>query len=283
MISTIVPTFDRAALLRRALSSVQSQSLRSDEVIVVDDGSSDGTRELVASEFPTVRYLFQDNLGVSAARNRGARAAAGEWLAFLDSDDEWLPPKLERQLQALAAEPEARICHTDEIWIRDGRRVNQGRRHAKPSGWVFRRCLPLCAISPSAVVIHRSLFEALGGFDETLPACEDYDLWLRLSAGHPVLLVDEPLVVKYGGHDDQLSRTVWGLDRFRVRALEKILASGRLGAGDRRAALETAVAKSRVFAAGAAKRGRGAEAAEYRRRAQGWAAELEHESAVGSP
>ncbi len=289
MISAVVPTRDRAELVARALASIEVQSRPADEVIVVDDGSTDGTRERIAAGFPAVRYLRQEPRGVSAARNRGIEAARGDWLAFLDSDDEWLPTKLERQLAALEAVAETggayRVCHTDEIWIRHGRRVNAGARHAKTGGWMFRDCLPLCAISPSSALIHRSVLEEVGGFDESLPACEDYDLWLRISARHPVLLVDEPLVVKHGGHADQLSRTVWGLDRFRIRALEKILESGDLAAADRQAALATLLGKTALFAAGAAKRGRTGEASRYEQLAARWRAELPEAamSAVAGP
>ncbi len=249
-------------------------------MIVVDDGSTDGTAERLAAEFPSVRCLRQQRRGVSAARNRGVAAARGDWLAFLDSDDEWLPAKLERQLAALERAKDRRICHTDEVWIRDGRRVNPGRRHAKAGGRIFRQCLELCAISPSSVVLHRSLFEEVGGFDEELPACEDYDLWLRITAHHPVLLVDEPLVVKHGGHADQLSRSIWGLDRFRIRALEGVLSADTLTAGDRDAAAEVLVEKCVIFADGAAKRGRHAEAEAYRRKAAAWSADVDLAGAV---
>ncbi|MCZ6795807.1 MAG: glycosyltransferase [Planctomycetota bacterium] len=263
LVTTIIPTYNRAELLPRALRSVVGQSRPPDEVIVVDDGSTDGTRRLVEEEFPDVAYVYQENRGVSAARNRGIADARGEWIALLDSDDEWLPRKLEKQLQALGEEPRYRICHTDEIWIRRGRRVNPREKHAKAGGDVFERCLPLCAISPSSVLIHRDLFVELGVFDECLPVCEDYDLWLRLSAAHPVLYVDEPLIVKYGGHDDQLSRRHWGMDRFRIRALEKIVRSGRLDRRQLRAALDALLEKTDIFLGGARKRGKEDEVAAY--------------------
>ena len=264
-LTAIIPTRDRATLVGRAISSVLAQSRPPAEVIVVDDGSTDATEEVVRG-FAGVRYLSVAPRGVSAARNHGIAAATGEWLAFLDSDDEWLPDKLEAQLAALAAAPEHRICHSDEIWIRNGRRVNPRQRHAKRGGWIFRHCLPLCAISPSSVVIHRSVFDRVGLFDEELPACEDYDLWLRITALYPVLYVDRPLIRKYGGHDDQLSRTVEALDRYRIRALEKVLASGVLGSEDRRAAEETLAQKGRIYLQGMIKRGRDDEAAELRTR-----------------
>ncbi len=261
--SVIIPTFDRSRLLARALRSVLAQTLPPREIIVVDDGSTDDTQQQVAAEFPQVSYFFQQNLGVSAARNRGLAEASSDWIAFLDSDDEWLPTKLERQMAALAVEPTLRLCHTDEIWIRGGRRVNPRRRHAKPGGWVFRHCLPLCALSPSSVVIHRSVFEEVGNFDEALPACEDYDLWLRITARMPVLLVEEALVMKYGGHEDQLSRRFPAMDRFRIEALEKILRWPDLAAEDRAAAQITLREKMEIYLGGLRKRGRGEEVALY--------------------
>ena len=262
-VSAIVPTYNRASLLRRALTSVFAQIRPAEEVIVVDDGSTDETAEMVRTEFPEARYFAQPNRGVSAARNLGISKANGDWLALLDSDDEWAPEKLARQLEELAASPEHRICHTDEIWIRRGRRVNPKRRHAKSGGWIFERCLPLCAISPSSVLLHRSVLEQVGGFDESLPACEDYDLWLRACSRYPLLYVHEYLVIKHGGRADQLSARVAGLDRYRIRALEKILATGELDDGQRRAAERTLAEKARIWAAGARRRGRTDEAERY--------------------
>jgi glycosyltransferase involved in cell wall biosynthesis len=259
-VSVVIPTFDRGPLLARALRSVMEQSRPADEVIVVDDGSTDGTPELVAREFPEVEYLRQSNRGVSAARNLGIRAARGSWIALLDSDDEWLPGKLERQLAALEESPGELLCHCDEIWVRSGVRVNPRARHEKRGGRIFRDCLALCVISPSAAVIHRSVFDEIGLFDEELPACEDYDLWLRLCARFPVLYVSEPLLVKHGGRPDQLSASIPALDRYRVHALAKILGSGVLSDEDAAAARRTLERKARIFAAGARKRGRDEEA-----------------------
>ncbi len=259
-ISVVIPTFNRAAVLGRALSSVLGQSEPPAQVWVVDDGSTDGTRELLEREFPSVRVLGQENRGVSAARNLGLAHCSSPWIAFLDSDDTWHERKLERQMAALGEAPEHRVCHTEEIWIRNGRRVNPRRRHAKAGGWMFRDCLPLCAISPSAVLIHRSVFEEVGTFDESLPACEDYDLWLRITSRWPVLLVDEALVTKYGGHEDQLSRQIPALDRYRIQALGKILGSGILDPTDRTAAEATLRRKIGIYTGGLRKRGRHTEA-----------------------
>jgi GT2 family glycosyltransferase len=254
-VSVVIPTYNRCDLVVRALASVAGQSRPVDQVIVVDDGSTDGTAEKIEAEFQGIEVHTQENRGVSSARNRGIRAARGEWIAFLDSDDEWHPAKLERQLDVLATS-RYRVCHCEEIWIRGGRRVNPGQRHAKPDGWIYRSCLPLCAISPSAVIIHRTVFETIGLFDESLPVCEDYDLWLRISARYPVELVDEALVTKYGGHTDQLSTSMWGMDRFRVRSLERAWRRLPLTAGDRIATLEILLAKLEILVGGARKRQR---------------------------
>ena len=273
-ISVVIPTFDRASVLPRALDSVVRQTRSPAEVIVVDDGSTDDTADLVERRFPSVRLLRQVNRGVSAARNRGIEASESEWIALLDSDDEWWPRKLERQMSALKERPELRVCHTDEIWIRHGRRVNQRRIHAKHGGWIFEHCLPRCAMSPSSIVIHRSVFDEVGMFDEELPACEDYDLWLRICSRYPVLCVDEPLVVKHGGHEDQLSRQVWGLDRFRIRALEKVIDSGHLSEADWQASVAMLLEKTEIYLEGARRRGRLEEAAQYERRLQHWRCQL---------
>jgi len=254
-ISVIIPTFNRIQTLPRALDSVLAQTMPAAEVIVVDDGSSDGTADLIASRYSSVICLRQENQGVSAARNAGIRRANSEWIALLDSDDAWQPNKLQRQLETLQQTADNfYLCHSDEIWIRRGRRVNAKQRHKKYGGWIYAKCLPLCSISPSAVIIHRSLFDRLGYFDESFPACEDYDFWLRVCARYPVLYVDEPLTIKYGGHSDQLSRRYWGMDRFRVDALEKALRDPCLCEKDRRETLEILVAKLGVLESGARKR-----------------------------
>jgi GT2 family glycosyltransferase len=263
-ISVIIPTHNRAATLPRALDSVLAQTLRPHEIIVVDDGSDDDSARLLTGEYPEVKYLKQPNQGVSSARNLGISQARGEWIALLDSDDAWLPEKLACQVQALKENPNLRICHTEEIWIRNGVRVNQMRKHAKQGGHIFQRCLPLCVISPSSVLLQRSLFERYGLFDTELPACEDYDLWLRLCAHEEVLFIEQPLIVKYGGHEDQLSRRHWGMDRFRVQSLEKLLHTTELSARDRQAALATLIEKAGIIAQGAEKRDQLSRAKYYR-------------------
>ena len=252
-VSVVIPTYNRADFVREAIISVQQQDYPDIETVVVDDGSRDDTRAVVSGFGPAVQYLWQENRGVSAARNRGVAASTGDLIAFLDSDDLWLPPKVSAQVACFRTRPDMQACHTDEIWIRRGVRVNERRVHRKQGGWQFLASLPRCLISPSAIMLRRTLWDRLGGFDETLPACEDYDLWLRLTAVVPVGFLPARLVIKRGGHADQLSRQTAVLDGYRIRALEKALAMP-LSAAHRRAVLEQLVAKCGIVAQGARKR-----------------------------
>jgi len=254
-ISVVIPSFNRRHTLARALQSVCEQSSPVDEIILVDDGSTDDSQAMVAARFPQVRVIRQPNRGVSAARNRGIAAARGDWIALLDSDDCWLEHKIERVRAACAEAPGQVLIHSDEIWIRRGTRVNPMHKHRKSGGWIFRQCLPLCAISPSAAVIRKSTLQECGGFDESLPACEDYDLWLRLCHRYPVHYIDAALIVKYGGHDDQLSRRFKAMDRFRVRALHGLLQRATLQPDDYRAAAAELRGRLDILLRGARKHG----------------------------
>jgi len=226
--SVIIPTYNRRDAVRRAVGSVLSQTMKDYEIIVIDDGSTDGTEESLGEFGGSIRCISQEHAGVSAARNRGISASHGEHLVFLDSDDLWLPDKLFEQQRYILGNPRTRIHQTDEIWIRNGRRVNPKNRHRKREGFIFKESLELCLISPSAVAMERGLFDEYGLFDENLPACEDYDLWLRITAREFVGLLERHLVIRHGGHADQLSSRYWGMDRYRVFAIIKLLASGSL-------------------------------------------------------
>ncbi len=260
MVSVIIPTFNRSRLVAEAVASALAQEAVTFEVIVVDDGSEDDTPAVLTSLGVAVRPVFQAHAGVSAARNTGIRMARGEWLAFLDSDDLWLPQKLQKQLDFFRTHPHYKICQTEETWIRHGCRLNPKGYHRKPQGYCFPRLLERCLVSPSAVVIHRSLFEEVGFFDESLPACEDYDLWLRIGCRHPIGLVEEPLTVKRGGHPDQLSSTVPALDRYRILALTKLLRVQPLTVHQQDQALRVLGRICRIYSAGCRKRGRQDEA-----------------------
>lgn len=260
----IIPAHNRAEVLGRAIASVLGQTWADFELIVVDDGSTDATPRVLAEfDDPRLTGMHQENKGVSSARNRGIAASGGRLIALLDSDDHWMPDKLEKQVRFMAESGFA-ICQTDEIWIRNGVRVNPRFKHAKPAGWFLDRSLDLCLISPSCVMFTRSLWDELGPFDESLPACEDYSLWLRVGARHPVGLVPEPLVFKTGGHADQLSRRIIGLDLYRVYAMIDLLRNMALD-GAQRTMVEAALRERvRLYAQGCIKHGKDEEAVRVR-------------------
>ena len=253
-VSVVIPTHNRATTICRAISSVLIQTRPPEEIIVVDDGSEDDTRQVVESCFRgKVKYIYQASGGVSSARNAGIKQAKGDWIAFLDSDDEWKPEKLQSQFAALARKPGYDFCHTNEIWIRNGRRVNEMLKHKKSGGFIFEKCLPLCVISPSSALIKKSVFDEIGLFDEELPVCEDYDFWLRYCCSKPVLYIEEPLLLKYGGHADQLSRKYYGMDRYRLKALLNLMSKQNLAESQRTAALNIFHKKMGILIAGARK------------------------------
>ena len=263
LVSVIIPSFNRAYLLERAINSVLGQTFTDFELIVVDDGSTDSTRELLSQFRDRLLPLFQEHCGVSAARNAGVKRSSGELLAFLDSDDEWLPDKLLRQVRMYDAKDALFICHTDEIWIRDDKKVQQKKVHQKQGGRFFERALQRCLISPSSVMISRTLLDRVGWFDESLPAAEDYDLWLRVTAHYEVAFVPERLVIKHGGHSDQLSETTPAIDRFRIQAILKILRDPELRKDYHLAAVRELIRKCRIVASGCKKKGKNQEAETY--------------------
>jgi len=275
-VSVVIPAFNRWRLLAEAIDSVLAQSYRDFELIVVDDGSTDATASELAKLASRLQFFVTERRGVSTARNLGVSQSRGHYIAFLDSDDLWLNSKLERQTRFMDEHPEFHICQTDEIWIRNGVRVNPRAVHQKPSGDIFSRSLELCLVSPSAVMMTKALFDRTGGFDEAFPVCEDYDLWLRISAQHQVPLIPDRLTIKRGGHADQLSRSIWGMDRYRILALQKILRSN-LSRSQEAAVLKMLWHKVAIVAAGARKRGREQEAQNL----EAIVAELEQEKLNG--
>jgi len=223
LVSVIIPTYNRAGFLRECLQSVFLSLTSIDfEIIVVDDGSLDNTRDFVDSfNSSKIKYIYQCNRGVSAARNRGITKSKGEWICFLDSDDLWSKGKIEKQIERIE-KTKTLWGHTGEIWIRNGIRINQQKKHQKKEGRIYIDSLPLCVVSPSSVIIHKSIFKNLGVFDESFMVAEDYDMWLRISSIYDISLVPEELVIKRGGHNDQLSKLL-AIDMYRVRALRKCM------------------------------------------------------------
>lgn len=259
-VSVVIPTYNRAERVVVAVSSVLDQTFRDHEVLVVDDGSTDGTGEALNRFRGRIHVIRHErNRGVSAARNTGILAAGAPLIAFLDSDDRWLSEKLETQVRFFRDHPDAVACQTQEIWMRRGRRVNPAQRHLKPSGDIFKPSLVRCLVSPSAVMLRRSLLEEVGLFDEGLPVCEDYDLWLRIACRHPVHLIDEFLLVREAGHPDQLSASGPGMDRFRIQSLVRLIQSHVLTDAQTRDARKELRRKCRIYGEGCLKRGRAEE------------------------
>jgi glycosyltransferase involved in cell wall biosynthesis len=260
MVSVVITTYNRRVFLKEAVLSVLNQDYKNKEVIVIDDGSTDNSHD--ETRGLPVQYIWTANEGISHARNTGIQVAKGEYIAFLDVDDLWLKGKLSQQIGLMEGQGFS-ISYTDEIWIRNGKRLNQRKRHKKYTGYIFEQCLPLCIISPSSVVIKREIFDDVGLFDESLPVCEDYDIWLRIASKYPVLFVDKPLIVKRGGHEDQLSIRYEGIDRFRIQSLLKIVNSGTLDNAQYTQAKEELIKKCQIYGNGAKKRGKVEEAGHY--------------------
>ncbi len=221
-ITVVIPTFNRYEFLKRAVQSVLEQTFQAKEVIVVDDGSTDDTSK-IQHDFPQIKYIYQENKGVSSARNLGIQNAKYEWIAFLDSDDMFAKEKLKKQIDFHQSNPEYLVSYTDEVWIRNNQEIKIPKKFQKIGQNIFEENLSYCNIAPSSVLMNKIIFEKIGYFDEALEVCEDYDLWLRISLEFQIGLLPEKLIKKYAGHEDQLSFKHWGMDRFRVLSLEKLL------------------------------------------------------------
>ncbi len=265
-VSVIIPTFNRAEYLERAVQSVFCQNECDVEIIIIDDGSTDDTQKIVEKlnrKYPVI-YIHTENSGPAAARNRGVELASSDTLAFLDSDDHWHKDKLLKQLAMMKKNPCYNICHTGEKWLRRGEHLNQKNIHKPRHGYIFDHCLQLCAVGMSTVMIKRKLFEDVGGFDISLPCCEDYDLWLRISKDNHFLLVPEPLTIKEGGRDDQVSfQYRIGMDKFRIFALQKLLTQEQLTHEQFEITKKELQKKSRIYGTGCIKHGRGEEGQYY--------------------
>ena len=269
-ISVVIPTFNRISLVARAIDSVLKQSLNPYEIIVVDDGSDDGTSEMIQNKYKSIKLIQQQNNGVSAARNKGIEHAKGDWIGLLDSDDAWTEKKLENQADRLIKTPEYDFCHTNEIWIRNGVRVNQRKKHEKYGGYIFDKCLDICRISPSSVLFRKNILDHIGWFDSQLPVCEDYDLWLRITSEYRILFIDEPLIIKYGGHDDQLSHSVESIEFFRIKSLENLLERTELSTNNRVLAIQMIIKKYNIYLNGLVKRKKQSEAQQIKEKIKFW-------------
>jgi glycosyltransferase involved in cell wall biosynthesis len=256
--SVIIPSYNRYWSLKHAIDSVLSQSFKDFELIVVDDGSTDGTAAVACEYKNKIIFIRQENKGVSAARNLGVSLSGAPYITFLDSDDVWMQDKLEAHANYIKNNPDIQVHQTDELWVRNGKVVNPMKKHAKIEGNIFIPSLDLCLVSPSAVVLRRSLFDSVGMFDDKMPACEDYDLWLRIGWREKIGLIGKKLLIKNGGHYDQLSKKYWGMDRFRIYSIIKLLSGYRdvILPEYRIAAERSAKDKCRILLMGAHKRGK---------------------------
>ena len=275
-ISVVIPTFNRRNLLKRAIHSVIKQTIEPREIIVIDNGSTDQTYQMVSSLFPDINYFTEKKRGVSAARNKGIIESKSKWIAFLDSDDTWEPKKLEKQLEfSLLNQNKYRLIHTDEIWYRNNKFLNQLNKHKKSGGDIFKNSLKLCCISPSSAFVNKQVFHDYGLFDENLEVCEDYDMWIRITSKEEVGFLDSPLVLKYGGHSDQLSKKFWGMDRFRIEALEKNLKNKCFTKIQKKNVLDILIEKLTIVSNGAQKRGNNDTFKKYSDKLQYWSIELD--------
>ena len=275
-ISVIIPTYNRCDLLKRAINSVIKQTITPKEIIIVDNGSTDQTYQMVSSLFPDINYFTEKKRGVSAARNKGILESKSKWIAFLDSDDAWKPTKLEKQMEySVFNQDKYRIIHTDETWYRNKKFLNQLKKHKKSGGNIFKNSLQLCCISPSSVVLKKQIFDDYGLFDENLEVCEDYDMWIRITSKEEVGFLDSPLVLKYGGHSDQLSKKFWGMDRFRIKSLEKNLKNEHFSKSQKINVLDTLIEKLTIVSDGALKRGNKEIFKKYNDKLQDWSIELD--------
>ncbi len=219
--SLIIPTFNREKHIENTLLSVLNQTQKVDEIIIVDDGSTDNTKQII--EKYDVRYITQENQGVSSARNIGIKEAQYEWLCFLDSDDIWEQDKIEKQIAFHKQNPHILFSHTDELWRFNDKIIKQKKHQLKPSGFCFKQNLPNTLIGASTVMCHKDIFDDIGLFDEEMAACEDYDLWLRILEKYELGLINEKLIQKIAGHSGQLSFETPLMDSYRVKALLKHL------------------------------------------------------------
>ena len=275
-ISIIIPTYNRCELLKRAINSVLDQTINVREIIIVDNGSTDNTFEMISSLFPEIRYIYEKSKGVSIARNLGIKNCNSTWIAFLDSDDAWMPQKLEKQLFFTNNNNKKyRLIHTDEIWYKNNKFQNQLKKHEKSGGDIFQKSLEFCCVSPSSVFMKKKIFDDYGFFDEALEVCEDYDMWIRITAKEEVGFIDNPLVIKYGGHNDQLSKKYWGMDRFRIKSLEKNLKNNWFTAEQKKSVYNILIKKLYILSNGAKKRNNEEIYRKYKDKLNYWSLELD--------
>ena len=254
-ISVIIPTYNRERFIGRAIKSVKNQTYKIDEIIVIDNNSDDNTIKLIKRYHNDIKIFKENKKGVSYARNYGILKSKNNWLAFLDSDDEWMDDKIEEQVKYIRnSKNSLSFIHSNEVWFRKNIQLNQKKKHEKNGGYIFEDCLDNCKISPSSTLIKKNLFSRYGKFDHSFMVCEDYELWLRITSKEKIGYINKPLIKKYGGHKGQLSKQYWGLDRFRVKALEKLVLNFKITEKQKVLAIKKIIKKINILLLGGYKR-----------------------------
>lgn len=258
-VSVVIPCFNAEPYIVGAIRSVLAQDWPNLEIVVVDDGSSDRSAELALDTFPGIALLRQVNQGVAVARNKGIAHARGDWIAFLDADDIWLPGKLRAQWETLSARPDVRMSYTAwEVWSSTEQsptpeyvaalldQSGDADRWSGPTGWVYPDLLLDCVVWTSTVLVHRSVLSEVGQFDSTLPRGEDYDLWLRASRVTEILRVAAPYAL-YRMHPNSLTTSV-PEENYHSMVVSRALArwgySSPNGRSARKADVDRALAKT---------------------------------------
>ncbi len=219
--TVIITTHNRPKLLKRAINSILSQSLLPREILIIDDGSD---LKPNLPEHKLIRYIYKQNGGISSARNLGIEQAKYEWISFLDDDDEWEKDKLKTQKAFHEQNPYIKASFTDERWIREEKELKVPKKYQKNTKNLFEKALKHCFIAPSSAMIHKSVFEQIGLFDESLKVCEDYDMWLRLLNEYEFGFINQKLIKKHAHDAEQLGFSQ-NLDQYRVNSLIKLLPS----------------------------------------------------------
>jgi len=222
-VSVIIPTYNRAGVIREALESVLDQTFKDIEIIVIDDGSKDNTREILEGYKDRVRYLYQGNQGISAARNRAIREAKGELIAFLDSDDFWLPFKLEEQVQIFNQNPRVGLVHF-KMPVVDEAGQYYGTKPDHDSGLTFNDLIDKGGDYPtSSVMVRKECIDQVGSFDESLPMMEDYELWLRIAQFYDIHEIKGKVLGIYRKHATNISKNKILAYQSQMQLWEKIL------------------------------------------------------------
>ena len=283
-LSVIIPTYNRVAHLKEAIGSVCAQRRAPDELIVVNDGSEDGTGAYLEQiqrrtmRIPIVIAHLKHCGRPGAVRNHGIALARGALIAFLDDDDLWHVDKLALQIPLHESSHYLALSHTREQWIKHGHILSQPDYGQARTGYIFAAALRKCCIGPSTVVIRRDLMTSqvygIGGFNDTLEIAEDYDLWLRVCNRYPVAYLPYPLTTKRAGDWHQLSQKYAYIERFHIEVLDRLLKRNALVPQNREAAMRMLATKARIWARGCHKRGRHEEAQRYEYLAQEYTALL---------